>query len=311
MRNASAQSRPLDLVHDRSAMLHLADISDLGPPHMADWPYRLSSPALHNPRNTRGWFDAANNLVAWAAMQTPFWAVDALVSPTEPQQTYKLLLTWARDRAAEMQREGVGRPIWFISITETATHQRAILEECGFSDQAHVAENPWSKVLFVLPPEVDVSPPNLPPGMTIRPIHAGTELASYVDLHRAAFNSDSMTVSWRIEVTSDRGYSNDLDLVLCDAAAGLIGFCITWLRHRATGEPVGQIEPIGLHHAFRGRRLSRQLMTEAVSRLRAAGAHQIFVECNRQNAAGMAAYQAMGFRVIHQIHVHRYDVPSV
>jgi site-specific recombinase XerD len=57
--------------------LELADISGLNTPHLADWPYRFSSWGVDDPGNTRGWFDAADKLVGWVALQTPFWAIDS------------------------------------------------------------------------------------------------------------------------------------------------------------------------------------------------------------------------------------------
>jgi len=44
--------------------------------HVLDLPYRLASWALDEPRNAALWEDEHGHLVAWAVLQTPFWAID-------------------------------------------------------------------------------------------------------------------------------------------------------------------------------------------------------------------------------------------
>jgi hypothetical protein len=44
--------------------------------HIIDLPYRLSSWALDDPANVGLWVDENQQFVAWAALQSPFWAID-------------------------------------------------------------------------------------------------------------------------------------------------------------------------------------------------------------------------------------------
>ena len=117
-----------------------------------------------------------------------------------------------------------------------------------------------------------------------------------------------MTTAWRTRTTHAHDYNNALDLVVASDTGELQGFCIAWLRQLATGEIVGQIEPLGVRQTMRGQGLSRQLLTEAIHRLRGLGATRIVVETDKQRDDALAAYQAIGFRVAHDVSVYRHTV---
>lgn len=302
--------RPMLLPDDLPAVLALADRSPLGLPHVADWPYRFASWALDDPQNSQLWHDEHGQLHGWAVLQTPFWALDAVTHPDAPPFLLPELLRWATTRMGALATGGAGRPIWFVSIAATCIDQRRELEALGFVDVSEDEEDPWSKLLFVLPEERVVAPVSLPPGVAIRSLRVPEELDAYVALHRAIFESESMSATWRDRTTQMSCYRNELDLVLVSEAGELCGFCVAWLRERVTGETVGQIEPLGIAKPYRGQRLSQALLAEGVSRLRAQSAGRVFVETDRQREAAMAAYVALGFAVAHELRVYRYNVPA-
>ena len=199
--------------------------------------------------------------------------------------------------------------MWFVSISASCRTQRADLEALGFEDVSDIGENSWSKVLLELNEDSLLPFLPLPKGLKVRSLHPSSEVQAYVDMHREVFQSENMTAPWRTKATLMRDFSNELDLVIASEAGELHGFCVAWLRPLATGETVGQIEPLGIRESHRGQKLSRQLMTEAISRLRQLGTKRIFVETDKQRESAMAAYQAMGFRVAYDVLVYRYVVP--
>jgi mycothiol synthase len=300
--------RSLRLPDELSTVVALAERSPLSLPHRADWPYRFASWSLDDPDNTQGWFDESAGILGWAAIQTPFWALDVVVHPGAPPALYREMLTWATTRARTLRASGAGRPMWFVSIAATCEAQRHELETLGFVDISAAAENPWSKVLFALPEGRRVTSPPLPEGMQLRSLRVPEEIDGYVALHREVFQSDSMTAAWRARTTQMPGYHNALDLALTAEAGELCGFCVAWLRECESGERMGQIEPLGIKEPYRGRRLSQALLAEAVQRLREYGAGWIYVETDQQRQSAMAAYTAMGFEVTHKVHVYRYEV---
>jgi GNAT superfamily N-acetyltransferase len=304
----SVYPRQLDLANDLAQALNLADVSAMNIPHVADWPYRFSSWALDNPLNTRAWFDRSSHLLGWTVMQTPFWAIDCVVHPDAPSYLYREMIEWAQARATEMSALGEGRPAWFVSIPVACLSQRQDLEVLGFKDVSEAGDDAWSKVLFELVDDSLFSTMKLPRGYRIRSLDTSSEIEAYVDLHRQVFQSENMTHRWRANTTRMTDYSNALDLVISLDDGELVGFCVAWLRRLASGETVGQIEPLGVQESHRGQKLSQALLVEAIRRLRIRGACQIFVETDRQRTDAMAAYTYMGFRVAHDVLVYRHVV---
>ena len=300
--------RAINLASDFSGLQSVADLSGTNFPHIADWPHRFSSWALDDLANTHVWLDRTGRIIGWVVLQTPFWAIDCHASPTADPTLYIEMMRWALSRASVVHAQSNGRPVWFVSVPESATVARGHLESLGFADQSRVSQNPWSKVLLELPHDSMVPARTLPEGLRLRNLHADTEIQAYVDLHRAAFASDTMTLAWRERLIRMPGYMNELDLVISSPVDELVGFCVSWLRRRASGELVGQIEPLGVHPDYRGQKLSRQLMGEAVWRLRRLGATQIFVETDRQRSNAMAAYHSIGFLVTNEVIVYRYNI---
>ncbi len=298
----------LDLPNDLAKVLNLADVSGLNIPHVADWPYRFSSWALDNPLNARAWFDTSSRLLGWAVMQTPFWAIDCVVHPDAPSHLYREMLEWAQSRAAEMAALGEGRPMWFVSIPKVCLNQRHDLVALGFEDMSDAGDDAWSKVLFELVDDYLFPPMKLPKGYQIRSLDTSSEIQAYVDLHRRVFQSENMTHGWRTKAIQMTDYINALDLVLSSDEGELVGFCVAWLRKLASGETVGQIEPLGIQENHRGQKLSQVLLVDVIRRLRDRGASWIFVETDKQRPAAMAAYASMGFRVTHNVLVYRYVV---
>lgn len=290
---------------DLASALAVADQSLLGLPHLADWPYRFSSWGLDEPQNAQVWLDGAANVVGWVVMQTPFWAIDCIAHPDAPIDVYAAMLDWAKQRATEMQHQGIGRPMWFLSIAEQQHAHRQALNQQGFVDISNADVDPWSKVLFALATDPATSSTHLPNDLHIRPLDPNREIEKYVALHREVFGSENMTLPWRRRTTQTLGYNNALDLVVASDDGDLHGFCIAWLRHLSTGETVGQIEPLGVRESMRGRGLSRHLLTEAIQRLRGLGATRIVVETDNQRDEAMAAYQAVGFQVAQDVRVYR------
>ncbi len=297
-------ARPLNLPAELSPALALADVSPLGVPHVADWPYRFSSWALDDARNTQGWFDGTH-MLGWVVMQTPFWAIDCVVHPQAPASLYADMLAWAKARAHEMHAQGKGRPMWFVSIDTACTTQRRLLEKHGFVDVSNDGENAWSKVLFTWSGASSVAPAPLPEGVIIRSLNPANEIQTYVDLHREVFGSENMTVAWRARATQMAGYRNDLDLVIASSGGELHGFCVVWLRTLANGDIAGQIEPLGVRESQRGQHFSKALLAEAIRRLQDLGASRIHVETDRDREAAMAAYTSIGFAVTHDVLVYR------
>ena len=298
--------RPFVGEADRQAMMVLSRASATHNLHVVDLPYRLSSWALDDPGNVGLWVDTEGRLLAWAVMQTPFWTIDyACASGAEPH-LHRQLLTWADQRAQEMLASPYGHPCWFVNVFSDQTDRVRDLEAAGYTCQADVGEDSWSKVLMHRPAHLPVADSTPPAGFAIRPLAGGDEVEAYVALHRTVFESKSMTPAWRARTLHRPEYRPDLDLVAMAPDGRLAAFCICWLDDSAAS-PSGQIEPLGVHEDFRGLGLGRAILTEGLRRLHRHGVDRVFVETDKDRNAAMGLYQAVGFRVIRDVLVYRKD----
>ncbi|MBA3945794.1 MAG: hypothetical protein H0X37_14645 [Herpetosiphonaceae bacterium] len=183
---------------DLRRIAHLVQTFPDGNLHVVDLPYRLSSWAFDYPENVGLWEDEAGQLLAWAVLQTPFWAVDYAMHPSASDHgMLPEILAWARTRAQVIRDQPNGRPLWFVHVRADQTPQQRDLEQGGFRCIEHDGDAPWSGLYLTRVGNVPAPQPPLPDSFTIRPLGGEGEVAAYVDLHRSVFGSPNMTVAWR------------------------------------------------------------------------------------------------------------------
>jgi len=291
---------------DIQAMMALAHAFPADNLHVVDLPYRLSSWALDDPNNVGLWVDAEGGLRAWAVMQTPFWTIDMACHPHAGASLYRQVLAWADRRARQILGTPSGRPRWYVMVLASQAARIRDLEGAGFTSQAHVGEDSWSKVFMQRSAQVPVADYPLPAGFAIRPLAGESEVEAYVDLHRAVFESRSMTVEWRRRALRRPEHQPNLDLVAVAPGGRLAAFCVCWLDAGAGVKPGGQIEPLGVHADFRNLGLGRAILAEGLRRLHLC-ADRVYVETDQYRNAALALYQALGFRPVHDVLVYRKD----
>ena len=270
--------------------------------HVTDLPYRLSSWAVDDPENTALWLDDAGHLQAWAILQTPFWTIDYAIHPAKEKDLHPQILVWAEQRARQSQGTPSGRPTWFVNVFSNQMQRIRDLEKAGFTCQANVGENSWSKVFLKRPASAPIPANPLSSAFTMRPLAGEDDVEAYVELHQSVFESKNMTSAWRRRILHHPAYRPDLDLVAVDERDRLAAFCIAWLN-----PPAGQIEPLGVHADFRNSGLGRALLSENLRRLQYYGAKNIFVETDNYRNAALALYESTGFRIFQDVLVFRKD----
>lgn len=289
---------------DIPAMIALARLAPSDNLHITDLPYRLSSWALDRPDNVGLWADAEGQLLAWAVMHTPFWAIDYACHPRAEGNLHRQILSWADCRARGLLDTPYGRPMWFINVYPHQTGRMRDLEDAGFASQAAVGEDSWSKVLMERPAHLSLPDHVLPAGFSIRPLAGQDEVEAYVLLHRAVFESKNMTVEWRARTLRQADYRPDLDLVAAAPDGRLAAFCVCWLD---AGARRGQVEPLGVDEAYRGLGLGRAILAEGLRRLYRSGAQTVYVETDLDRNVAMRLYEWMGFRPANDVLVYRKD----
>lgn len=274
--------------------------------HTIDLPYRLSSWALDCPENTCMWFEG-QKLVAWAVLQTPFWAVDYACAPARASCLFPAILSWADERAHAVSDTVYSRPAWFVNVFQDQVERISDLEQAGFTCQSDTEEGSWSKVWMARPGQAPLRAYWPPDGFTVRPLAGGPEAAAYVDLHQAVFESKNMTLDWRLRVLGHLAYVPELDIVVEAPDRRLAAFCIGWVSQHEEGHLSGQIEPLGCHPDFRRYALGRVALAEVLRRLQSMGVETIFVETDNYRDTAFRLYESLGFPVIREVLVYRKD----
>lgn len=152
--------------HLMAALVHSDPTANL---RVSDLPYRFSSWAFDHPDNVGLWVDDADQLVAWAVLQTSFWTIDYALRVDASAQLHQHLLRWADQRAQAVRGTASARPMWFINVFSDQQQRIADLEAAGWACQADVGDNSWSKVFMVQ--SLDTVPTHVPvpSGFTFAP----------------------------------------------------------------------------------------------------------------------------------------------
>ncbi len=300
------KQRPYKGEADKRAMEALVYAFPNSNLHVTDLPYRLSSWALDVPENIRLWFHGEDRLVAWAALQSPFWTIDYAYSPNAGQDLHREILNWTDHRARQILDSAYGHPAWFVNVFAEQADRIRDLEDKGFASQANAGEDSWSKVFMFRPADTPVSDCPAPPGFRIRPLGGEKEVEAYVKLHQTVFESKNMTVEWRSRTLRHPSYGADLDLVGIAPDGKMAAFCVGWLNTQ-TEVIRGQIEPLGVHEDYRKSGLGRAILSEGIQRLIQNGASSLYVETDNYRNEAFRLYESAGFRVIKEVLVFRKD----
>ncbi|MBN1135766.1 MAG: GNAT family N-acetyltransferase, partial [Anaerolineae bacterium] len=214
---------------DLRAMAALVHDSPADNLHVADLPWRFSSWAFDDPGNVGLWVDAGGQLLAWAVMQTPWWAIDYACHAGAGQDLHRQILAWADGRARQILGTPSGLSKWYVNVFSDQSGRIRDLEQAGFVSQADMGEDSWSKALMRRLTEMPVPDYALPAGVTVRPLAGESEIRAYVDLQWTVFGTENMTVEWRSRTLQQPRYVPDLDLVAVAPDGSLVAFCICWL----------------------------------------------------------------------------------
>ena len=238
------------------------------------------------------WEDSDRQVVGFAAWQY-YWAALDFFIPRGPeaQSVEEDLFTWADEHFRQRDEErGYPLPYW-VEFRDDDHERRQIAEAHGFLLDEH------DRSLFLQHSLADLSSaPTLPDGFLLRPLAGEQETAAYVELHRTAFESTSITAEWRARTMRMPRYQPDLDLVVSAPDGELAGFCVGWFE---PARRVAQIEPIGVHPRFQRRGLGRALLLEMLLRFKAYGASSAIIEPYVDNAPIQRVCESVGFRQIY------------
>lgn len=99
MIRADPTSRPAHGVRDLASMYDVIVDSPGEALHVADLPWRLSSPSARTPERTRLWESADGRMLAWAVLQFQWHCLDYQIRPGDRSTELEAsILSWATER---------------------------------------------------------------------------------------------------------------------------------------------------------------------------------------------------------------------
>jgi mycothiol synthase len=231
--------------------------------------------------------------VAWGWINPPAaldWFVRHGLPPAAERAVRIDILTWLA---------GVAR----ASATDGDQHAPIDIEVWagdGWPEAELLAELGWTTTDVALsqyqqPLDLDLDPPRVPEGYTLRSLRGPADIPARVEVHRAAFAPSKMTTAkYEILVRQDH-YAYERDIVLEAADGSFAAFAMCWMDPAGS---IGEFEPVGVHPDHQRRGLGRVIMRHGLRLMRAAGLRDALVFSLRSNAASEALYQSAGFRTI-------------
>ncbi|MHB8806360.1 MAG: GNAT family N-acetyltransferase [Anaerolineaceae bacterium] len=136
---------------------------------------------------------------------------------------------------------------------------------------------------------------SLPAGFVIRFVKGEEEVEALVDLHRAAFGTQEMTVEQRLAIMRTPQYLPDLDLVVESEDRRLAAFCICEMETRSDGMIVGYPDPIGTYPEYQRRGLASALISVGLQNLKERGAIRAESGTSSKNIGMQHLFEKMGF----------------
>jgi mycothiol synthase len=282
----------------------LNDLLDVDPKHphihIVDMPYRITS--IWQDHNCEiGIWENASQVVAWAIFQPAWWNLDFAIHPSlRGSEIEQEIFTWGKEQMLKYSKR-TGEEFWgsveIFEDTPNAIQTIKNLEAVGFT------QFDWSIIRFELDLTQEIPQVQLPDGYTIRPLHGMSEVQAYVNLHRAAFDSDTMTFEWRVRILKHSTYQSELDLIVENDKKIPVGFCVCWQR-----DNIGQIEPIGIHPDYQGRGLGKALENFAYQTLKRRGVSLMKIDHRSFNEKAIALSLKTGFRKANNALRYKIDV---
>lgn len=262
--------------------------------HATDYPGIIDLQELMGMAETRGyirlWENEAGRLAGFAIVEPAYCSLTfALEQQAEQAQIGTEMIAWGEQ---ELQRAGCS----VIRTTCRAESQARLrlLTEHGFTVEPRSNLHLQRSLASAIPT------PLLPTGFTIRHVAGEQEVEQIVELHRAAFGTENMTVAYRLAMMRVPDYDPTLDLIAVAPDGQWVAFClasISQAENHHTPEPTGWLDPIGTRPAFQHRGLAKALLLTGLALLKARGMKFASTNAATDNAAMRHTAESVGFQV--------------
>jgi len=134
---------------------------------------------------------------------------------------------------------------------------------------------------------------SLPGGYNIRLAQGEKEIDRLVDLHRAAFESEQMTVEYRRAIMSAPQYASDMDWVVAAPNGDLAAFCLGSIEE--SDPHIGYLDPIGVHPLHWGKGLGTAILTYGLNFLEQRRVTSVLLGTSSENTSMLKLAEKTGF----------------
>jgi mycothiol synthase len=272
--------------------------------HPGDVVWQLSGMA-DRPQRIRFWLGPDGvDVVAWVVSEEELWIEATPAGETRVAEAVQTAEARWRSRPPER------RSHTFSVIASEQDHARIqTLEGLGY------CRGSPSGVGFTLDLERPLPATDSPHGFSVRDsvdvdpaLRAAAHRAAWSHLEHLDIHGESQFSTQRyLSLRSMPVYDPTLDLLVVGPDGRFVANCIAWADAESG---VGVFEPVGTALAYRGQRLARLMMSEAVRRLRAKGMREARVGTAHFNAPAIAAYLAAGFTLAARSHRWTKSLPQ-
>jgi mycothiol synthase len=265
---------------------------------LADYPGRTDLQELlalpEAGASARFWFVRGSEPAGFA-MVDPWHNLLFEISPgPESEQITAEVMAWGADwlRTSHL----AGEPAVLDTSCRSEDDRRiTLLKRFGFERQ------PGETLHLMRDLSLPLPFPQLPEGFSIRPVAGESESGELVSLHRAAFQTDQMTVEFRLAMMHTPEYDPELDLVVSTADGSLAAYCLCHFSeadNTRTGQMVGYTDPLAIHPAWQGKGLAKALLLAGMHSLKGHGMQYAALNTSRENLAMLKVAEAVGFKIV-------------
>lgn len=238
--------------------------------------------------HTRLWIGELGRVAGFAILDD-----STLIFETAPDQDgcAAEMIHWAE---IQLSRTSDDYEMLYASSGESDARRRSLLDQHGFTRQTDCSIH-MSRSL-----DEPIPAPRLPDGFTIRPIAGEAEVETHVQLHRAAWGTEFMTVEYRLSMMHTPTYDPALDLVVVAPDGSLAAYCMCYINddeNALSGRKDGYTDPLATHPDHQRRGLAQALLLHGMALLKQRGMAYARLGTSGDNVAMRRAAEGVGFRV--------------
>lgn len=294
--------RPYAGETDKQAILTLRKICTT-PENVADYPsltdlHEFLNPLLHEQHSQiRLWEDASGQLLAYANASLPACNLSFFIHPAYSQLGLaEEIVSYASEVVRRFSQERGEELTLDAHCRDTDAQTLQLLLHAGFVRQ------PDEVPVLVRSLDEPLAEPQLPLGFKLRAVAGEQEVEQCVDVHRAAFGTQKMTVERRLSMMREPDYDHHGDLVIEAPDGTFAAYCICQIHPEEieqSGHNWGYTDPIGVRPELQRRGLGKAVLLGGLHYLRKRGIEAASFMTSSENRAMLGLGTSLGFHKLY------------